>query len=218
MRRRTGDELSMKTLKIIFALILLNGYLIGQDVYKIPFASNNNTIELLVVNGSSKAVSGIKVEADSLPAWIQIGDKQKTISFLKPNLEQKAVFTFAVDKSAPVGKEQTLTFAISTPNGESWTKQIKIIVTAPLNFKLYQNYPNPFNPATVIGYQLPVNGFVTLKIYNVLGQEVATLVNEFQLAGYKSIEFNAGSLPSGVYFYRAVSGKFIDTKKMVLVR
>ena len=90
----------------------------------------------------------------------------------------------------------------------------------PEDFRLFQNYPNPFNPArTVIRYQLPENGEVTLKVYDVLGREVATLVNEFKHAGSYDVTFNAANLSSGVYIYKmqTVQG-FIQIKKMILMK
>jgi hypothetical protein len=88
----------------------------------------------------------------------------------------------------------------------------------PIEFSLAQNYPNPFNPTTVIKYQLPENGFVTLKIYDILGKEVAALVDEFKEAGSYNVEFNASSLSSGLYFYKLQTGNFVSTKKMMLTR
>jgi photosystem II stability/assembly factor-like uncharacterized protein len=88
----------------------------------------------------------------------------------------------------------------------------------PDKFSLSQNYPNPFNPNTVVSYQLPVAGNVSLIVYNVLGNEVQTLVNEKQSAGSYSVDFNAASLPSGIYFYKLVTEKFTETKKMILVK
>ncbi len=89
-------------------------------------------------------------------------------------------------------------------------------------YKLEQNYPNPFNPVTIINYQLPIDSWVTLKVYNILGQEVATLVNEKQEAGRYEVEFDAssakGGLSSGVYFYRLVAGEYVSTKKLILIK
>lgn len=88
-------------------------------------------------------------------------------------------------------------------------------IITPGNFALYQNYPNPFNPGTVISYRLPDNGFVSLKVHDVLGNEVATLVNEEKPAGIHQVSFNANSLSSGVYFYTIQAGDFFETKKMI---
>lgn len=88
----------------------------------------------------------------------------------------------------------------------------------PKNFVLYQNYPNPFNPSTVIRYSLPVNGLVALKMYNLLGQEVATLVNEVKQPGEYIVTWDARGLASGMYFYRLRAGSFVETKKMLLLK
>ncbi len=88
----------------------------------------------------------------------------------------------------------------------------------PSVFSLSQNYPNPFNPTTVIGYQLSVNSDVTLRVYDVLGRAVETLVHERQSAGEHSVRFNAANLPSGVYFYQLQSGTYSNTKKLLLLK
>jgi hypothetical protein len=88
----------------------------------------------------------------------------------------------------------------------------------PNSYRLAQNYPNPFNPTTTINYQLQFSGRVTLKVYNILGKEVAALVNEEKPAGNYSVNFDAGKLSSGIYFYRLQSGNFIETKKMILLK
>ncbi|CUT02297.1 carbohydrate-binding module family 20 domain-containing protein [Candidatus Chrysopegis kryptomonas] len=88
----------------------------------------------------------------------------------------------------------------------------------PLTYELYQNYPNPFNPTTTIKYSIPNTERVTLKIYNILGQEVATLIDEEQKPGVYELKFDATNLASGVYFYRLQAGKFNAVKKMMLVK
>ena len=90
-------------------------------------------------------------------------------------------------------------------------------VEVPSEYKL-ENYPNPFNPTTTISYQLPEAGMVTLKIYDMLGKEVATLVNEVKQAGYYSTTFDAGKLASGIYISTIQTNNFTQSKKMLLVK
>ncbi|NWG28070.1 MAG: T9SS type A sorting domain-containing protein [Ignavibacteriaceae bacterium] len=86
------------------------------------------------------------------------------------------------------------------------------------DFELDQNYPNPFNPITTINYSIKSTGLVTLKVYDMLGIEVASIVNEIKEAGNYSVTFNASELPSGIYFYQLRAGSFIETKKMLLLK
>jgi len=88
----------------------------------------------------------------------------------------------------------------------------------PLTFQLKQNYPNPFNPSTKINYQISQNDFVSLKVYNILGNEVTTLVNENKPAGSYEVNFDASLLSSGTYFYKLQAGSFVETKKMILLK
>ncbi len=88
----------------------------------------------------------------------------------------------------------------------------------PETYELSQNYPNPFNPSTTIKYQLPASGNVIIKIYDILGSEVATLVDDFQNEGRYEINFNASKLASGVYLYRLKENDFVNTKKMILLK
>ncbi|GAB4127434.1 MAG: hypothetical protein Fur0015_01030 [Ignavibacteriales bacterium] len=88
----------------------------------------------------------------------------------------------------------------------------------PEKFKLFQNYPNPFNPTTKIEFSIPSDNNVEIKVFNVLGMEVATLLNEKRQAGKHSVEFNASNLSSGVYFYKIISGNYSEIKKMILLR
>ena len=86
------------------------------------------------------------------------------------------------------------------------------------DFKLYQNYPNPFNPSTKISWRSPVSSWQTLKVYDILGNEVANLIDEFKPAGSYDVDFDASVLSSGVYIYQLIVGNYIQTRKMVLLR
>ncbi len=99
-----------------------------------------------------------------------------------------------------------------------YSDEILVEYTAPLDYSLQQNYPNPFNPITTIKYQIPELSSVTLKVYDVLGSEVATLINEEKPSGSYEVDFDASTLPSGIYFYRLQTGSFVETKKMVLMK
>lgn len=88
----------------------------------------------------------------------------------------------------------------------------------PYHFSLSQNYPNPFNPVTVINFSIPVKGLVTLKVYDITGREVKTLVNDIREAGNSAVTFDGTNLSSGIYFYNIVSGNFTGTRKMILVK
>jgi hypothetical protein len=87
-----------------------------------------------------------------------------------------------------------------------------------VKFSLSQNYPNPFNPVTNLQFSIANSQLTVLKVYDVLGREVATLVNEQKLPGTYAVQFNANNLASGVYFYRLQAGQFSDTKKLLILR
>ena len=116
-----------------------------------------------------------------------------------------------------------MTFLVSLPNGQTWTKEITVSASPPEKFELFQNYPNPFNPATTISYQLPADGRVRLKIYNLLGQGVVTLLDADRPAGFHQEVWNGTSVASGTYIYRMlvtdVSGKeLVEHKTMTLIK
>jgi hypothetical protein len=112
-----------------------------------------------------------------------------------------------------LAKKEAQTTSIHTPNLKD---SINIII--PSEYRLYSNFPNPFNPTTTINYQIPELRFVTLKVYDVLGSEITTLVNEEKPVGSYQVEFGATELPSGIYFYQLKAGSFVETKKMVLMK
>jgi hypothetical protein len=110
------------------------------------------------------------------------------------------------------------------PNGKIFfskkdvVSSVREVNLSPTNFSLEQNYPNPFNPTTVIRFQISYSTFVTLRVYDVLGREVALLVNEVKGVGEHEIVFDASGLASGIYFCRLLAGSFHLTRKMVLLQ
>ncbi len=100
----------------------------------------------------------------------------------------------------------------------SAVEQENEIISIFTNYILHQNYPNPFNPTTTIKYSIPKLSFITLKVYDVLGSEVATLVNEEKPVGTYELSWNAANLASGVYFYQLKAGSYVETKKMILLK
>ena len=99
-----------------------------------------------------------------------------------------------------------------------YSNEVAIEILQPDSYLLKQNYPNPFNPSTIISWQLAESNFVTLMVYDVLGNEVVSLINEEKSAGNFEVEFNASALSSGIYYYKLVVGDFVDMKKMILLK
>ena len=104
----------------------------------------------------------------------------------------------------------------NTDAGTVWVKDENNIY--PTEFRLEQNYPNPFNPSTKIRYSIPQSSKVVIKLFDILGNEIETLINEEKPAGTYAVEFDAITLPSGVYFYQLRAGNFVETKKMLLLK
>jgi len=118
----------------------------------------------------------------------------------------------AFTDGAPVSQNRQVFYRFTVPNS------VRVGGGLTTEFGLYQNYPNPFNPSTTIRYELPHASRASLKVYNTLGQEVATLVNETRPAGVFTVQFDGGSLSSGLYFYRMRAGEYVQTKKLVVLK
>jgi len=122
------------------------------------------------------------------------------------------------DNSAGTGKHFYRLRQIDFNGAFNYSGTIEVEVTAPTVFALEQNYPNPFNPSTLISYSIPQNTFVTLKVYDIIGNEVATLVNETKSAGNYDVRFDASNLSNGAYLYSIKTENFTSTKKMILMK
>jgi hypothetical protein len=142
--------------------------------------------------------------------------------FWSVNIYDNADFNMVHDL-ASVQTENILAMGATNLNcpvveNESTSDAEPISGSFPNDYVLDQNYPNPFNPSTVIVYLLPVSSNVTLKVYDMLGNEVAIWVDEYKPAGSYDVEFSATGLASGIYFYQLVARSFVSTKKMILMK
>jgi hypothetical protein len=152
----------------------------------------------------------------SLPAIIPPGEKDSLeVTFLPTRVDTfDATITISSDDPDDPAKVISLSGIGVITGLEDDISQ----AGPPTRFSLHQNYPNPFNPVTAIRYEVPVTGRVSLKIYDILGREVTTLVDGVKTAGRYTVEWNAANLPSGVYLYRMQAGSFTATRKVVLIK
>jgi Secretion system C-terminal sorting domain len=142
----------------------------------------------------------------------------KKIAFVHGNITSTNPHSYTfIDSSRLLGVIYYRLKQIDLDGSFTYSNEIKII-SNPVLFSLEQNYPNPFNPITAINYSIPENENVSLEVYNILGQKIMTLMNEYKMAGYYSINFNAGEFASGVYIYRLTAGRNNSTKKMLLLK
>jgi hypothetical protein len=196
---------------------------VSAPVYQIPFASSGNSLELAVANTAANVMAGIRVQVTNVPSWLKFNTTEQQIALIKPQQECPATFIFSVDKTAPVKESHALRFVIFAPNGDQWIKEINVAIAAPEKFEAYNNYPNPFNPTTTISYQLTTDSRVRLRIFNLLGQEVASVVDGDRLAGYHQEVWDASRFSSGMYIYQLVAtdehgAKQVARKRMILLK
>lgn len=190
----------------------------GQLSFYYKFSKTVNTAYLFVSVGFKKGEDGIgagvlaiNTPADNYtPVTIPVTYINEEIPDLGVILIQVTDQNLSPAASGSYAEIDDLSFSILTDvNDES----------AGVNdFSLEQNFPNPFNPSTRINYQIANDNFVTLKVYDIIGNELAALVNNQQPAGKYSVDFNSANLPSGVYLYRLQAGNYIQTRKMTLIK
>jgi hypothetical protein len=197
----------------------------SQTVYTLQPGTKGNQIELTVANASLTAIAErVEVQAVKHPSAIVFTSTPSQIASIASNKQATVTFTFDVCRVTTTNKKDTLEFLISDRMGATWKKSIIVSYAGPTAFALDQNFPNPFNPATKIQYQLPTDSKVTLRMYDVLGREVTTLMNDVQPAGYHDAQWNAVNVASGVYFYRmeaqplAGGSGFQQIKKLMVIK
>jgi hypothetical protein len=207
-------------------IIMLIGTTMAQNVYEVKPGTKGNEIKLTVANVSeSNAATNVNVVLTRKSPALSFDKETETIELLEAKAEAEATFTFDVERTTSINRKDTIEFMIFDGSGIMMMKQFIFSYTVPKEFKLEQNFPNPFNPTTRIQYQIsaspnPSKGgaLVTLRVYDILGSEVATLVNEEQQPGYYEVQFNGINLASGMYVYRLQAGDFVSVKKMVMIK
>jgi hypothetical protein len=208
-----------KRLQLLIAILFTTVSITAQTIYDVEPGTKGNSIKLTVSNISEiNPAEGVEVKLVKSSSSLSFNKETETIELLEPEKEAAAIFLFDINRDVRVNQKDTVEFMITDLNGLMMIKSFIFNYTPPKEFKLEQNFPNPFNPTTTIQYQLPADARVTLKIYDILGSEVRTLVNEEQEAGYKEVQFNGSSFASGMYIYRLTAGNYTSIKKMMLVK
>jgi len=186
-------------------------------------AADNYKVELNWTTSSELNNRGFEVQKLQNNKITRLQD-WKTIGFIEGNGTTTETRSYSfIDDKVSSGKYSYRLKQIDFDGTYTYSNEVLVDVHGVTEFSLEQNYPNPFNPTTVIKYSIPNVGTglalsVKLKIYNILGVEVATLVNENKSAGNHEVEFNAEGLSSGIYFYTLTAGSFTQTRKMMLIR
>lgn len=207
----------MKTSIII--ILFCTSVLMSQNIYDLSPGTKGNKIILSLTNISDTSnAEGISVPLIKESPNILFSNKQIFIEKIRANEEKEVAISFDVKREATIGDLDTIEFMIMNDQNIFATKQFIFNYLSPKDYKLEQNFPNPFNPTTTIDYQIPKNGFVTLKLYDILGKEIATLVNEQKNQGRYTVNFDASKLSSGVYIYQIRANDFVNSKKMMLVK
>lgn len=206
----------MKTLSII---IFLSSIMIAQTIYEVTPGTKGNEIILTIENESgSTNAKNLQIRAIKSPEEIKFKSALVSIGEIEKENSKDIGLEFDVEREAKSGSRDTLVINISDENGSSWQKEIIVEYAKPDVYSLRQNYPNPFNPATKIEYQLPEEKRVVIKVYNAIGQEVTTLIDEVKPAGFYTEKFNASQYASGMYIYRMIAGDYVSIKKMMLIK
>ena len=179
---------------------------------------SENTIQLIWSTASELNNYGFEIERRSDKTdWRTIGFREGNGTTTEPQNYSYIDDLFGVNSHKLYYRLKQIDF-----DGTFEYSEVVEVDLAPLTFTLHQNYPNPFNPSTKISWQSPVGSHQTIKVYDVLGREVATLVDEFREAGYHEVGFNSSAvgvgLVSGVYYYQLKAGSYVQTKKMMVVK
>ena len=200
---------------------------IGTSWVEAPLPVELSSLSAAVVGSSVKLNWRTETEINNYGFEIErkIGNGQplvgnyETIGFVNGNGNSNSPknYTFE-DNSLLPGKYSYRLKQIDNDGQFEYSKTIQVDFNSPKKFELTQNYPNPFNPVTTISWEIPKEGLVTLKIYDILGKEIYTIADEYQQAGSYQRNFDGSSLSSGMYFFTLQSGSFVEIRKMILIK
>ncbi len=199
--------------------ILLNGDVpLPVELNSFVSEIKTNTVNLKWSTSSEENNSGFDIERSNVKG--QTSDEWIKISFIQGHGTTASPNNYEfIDRNLNSGKYKYRLKQIDfNGNFKYYDLANEVVIGSPEKFELSQNYPNPFNPVTNLGFGISNSGFVSLKVYDVLGNEVKTLVNEIKPAGYFEVEFNGSNLPSGIYYYKLEAGSFSQVKKMMIVK
>jgi hypothetical protein len=199
------------------ALNIFNGAL-PVELSSFSASSTGSAIKLSWRTETESKNYGFEVERKVLNGQSSVG-KFETVGFVPGNGNSNSPkdYTFT-DNKVGSGKYNYRLKQIDIDGSINYSKIIEVDLIAPLKYELSQNYPNPFNPVTTINFSLPEAGNVKLTLYNLLGEKIKTLVNEFKEEGVHTVNFNANDLQSGLYIYKIEAGLFVQTRKMMLLK
>ncbi len=189
------------------------GYVVPVELSSFNAASNGADVELQWATATETNNQGFQVER------MTVGGIYENVGYVAgfgTTTEPKA-YSF-VDSKLEEGSYTYRLKQIDFDGSYEYSDEVSVEVEIPLEYSLEQNYPNPFNPSTTIKYSIPEDGFVKLAVYNMLGEEVAAIVNTTQKAGRYEVNFNASKLSSGVYVYRIEASNFTASKKLILMK
>jgi hypothetical protein len=192
--------------------------IVPVEFVSFTYSIQNNNVTLNWITASETNNYGFEVERSEKQGVR--GEMWEKIGFVSGNgtTTEQQFYSFT-DENLSAGKYQYRLKQIDFDGSFEYSNVIEAEINTPLKFSLSQNYPNPFNPSTTLSFVIGQRSFVSLKIFNSLGEEVETLVNEFMEAGFHSTLYIINStLPSGVYYYRLTAGDFVATKKMILLK
>ncbi len=215
---QNGYELWISCASRGIAVLTVTGSVVPVELTSFTANTNGSNVNLNWSTGTEINNSGFEIQRLK-DSKIENNKDWEIIGFVTGNGTTTETQSYSfTDDNLGSGKYLYRLKQIDFDGTFEYSNEVEVIINVPEKFELSQNYPNPFNPSTKIKYQIADSNPVSLKIYDVLGNEVVSLVNEVQSSGNYEVTFDASLLSSGTYFYKLQAGSFVETKKMILIK